>query len=432
MLFDQKNIKQALLDTAFVLLLIALSYHFIKQLFQIHGYGSFAVSELLINYQGGFVRRGLVGEILFFFAKNFNVDVEWMVKIFTLICFVLVSAFFIKSFRKKDYNLYILPLCFFLGGMITSNSWIRKDFLMIGIFLLTLCICNKHNFSVFWKIIVINLLSIFIILTHEVYPFFAFPIVFILFWDMYKKSGTYKSVIFSFLSLLPSCFMFFLVIMIHGNQETAQAIWNSWHIIANQTPTEVEQWNAGAIGAIAWTSEWAFKMNIREIFLTINKGIFSSLVWMITFPIVYYISSNVLLVFRKTERSFTDRHKTILSSILVFQLLCLSPVFGILMLDWIRVFFFWIASSFAIFLIIPLEKIETLTPSFLTKFTNNLNNFLSSILFPRKTTLVLLMLFIGISPFAFIVDNAIYSSMIYNVLYIVSKPFEILINLILN
>ena len=40
---------------------------------------SLNISEFLINYQGGFVRRGLLGEILLFLTKNFGLDTYTMI-----------------------------------------------------------------------------------------------------------------------------------------------------------------------------------------------------------------------------------------------------------------------------------------------------------------------------------------------------------------
>ncbi len=421
-LFDGSSLKQTLLNTAFVLFLLSLLRLFIKQLCAPYGYESWQISEFLINYQGGFVRRGLTGEILFFFVKNFNFNVEWTIKTICMICFSAVCVFFVRAFLKKGYSLYILPLCFFLGGMVLSNSWIRKDCLMLCCLILILWTYNRNKVSYLVKILIINILSIFIILTHEVFAFFALPALLILFWDIYRS----QFVILSFISLLPGISAFFLVIVMRGNQETAQAIWDSWHIIANQASSEVDLRNAAAVSSIGWPTEWAVMRHFKANFLTIDRGIFSSLVWCITFPVVYYIATNALLVFRKNENSFAKEHQTVLSSILIFQFLCLSPVFAVLSWDWIRVFFYWITSSFAIFLILPAHKLEKLIPPFLAKFVFRLNNCLSNILFPAKTTMVLLMMFMGISTNGFILDSIIHNSMIYNIISILSEPFIIL------
>jgi len=419
-LFDKNHIKQTLLNTAYVLFLLSLLYRFVEQLFATYSYDSWNISEYLINYQGGFVRRGLTGEILFFFAQNFNINIEWTVKIFCLICFGAVCVFFVRAFLKKGYSLYILPLCFFLGmGILWDGGWIRKDYFFIA-FLIPVLWIYKSNLHTIIKFLIINALIVFVILSHEVFAFFTLPVLFLMFFGQYESKGIFKSTVLSILFLLPSFVAFILTLYYHGNTETVQAIWNSWGI----ETVESGYWNA--VGGIGWKTEWAFSLHFKGNFLEVNKGIFSSLVWCITFPVVYYIATNALLVFRKDKNSFTSKHKTVLSAILIIQLFYLLPVFALLCTDYSRVFFFWIASSYAIFLIIPANLIKNIIPAFFAKFIISLNNFLSNILFPRKTTLVLLMLFVGISPYTFVLDTVINNSMIYNILYILSKPFIIL------
>lgn len=71
----QKNsLKQMLLDTAFIVFILSLLIRFTIVVLETVKYEGWGLSEFLINYQSGFVRRGLTGEILFFFARNFNIN----------------------------------------------------------------------------------------------------------------------------------------------------------------------------------------------------------------------------------------------------------------------------------------------------------------------------------------------------------------------
>ena len=139
-----------------LLFLITLLWRFIKQLFTTYGYESWNISEFLINYQGGFIRRGLTGEILLFISRNFNINIEWTIKIVCVICLAMVSIFFIKAFLKKGYSLYILPLCFFLGSGIFSSCWIRKDYLFFCFFIPIIVSFGKNNLPILLKFIIVN------------------------------------------------------------------------------------------------------------------------------------------------------------------------------------------------------------------------------------------------------------------------------------
>jgi len=426
--FDKKDIKKTLLNTAYVLFLLSLLILFIKQLFKSYSYESNLTSEFLINYQGGFVRRGLMGEILLFFAKNFDINIEWTIKIVCMLALVVVCFLFIKLFLKKGYSLYILPLCFFLGSGILSGFWIRKDYLFFCFFIPVLYLYNKNNLSVFAKMVFINILAIFIILSHEVFAFFALPILYLLLFNQYKAKGILRSSVFSFLCLLPSIFAFVLTILYHGDPQTAQSIWASWSGILDKETSRIG-WSVSAIG---WSSKSAIIMHLKINFLYKDQGILYFLMWFVTFPVVYYISTNALLTFRKNDTVFTNQHKTVLSSILIFQLLCLSPVFIALSCDYIRTFFYWIASSYAVFLIIPINQTEKLFPSFFVRFVESKNAGLLKILHPTKTALVFLMMFIGISGYWCIIEWAYKNTMIYNILLVLSDFFIIIRKIVLT
>ena len=79
----------------------------------------FEVQSWLINYQGGFVRRGLTGEIYFHLSNFFGYEIKFFYLFFL---FILLSTFFylIFNFLKKiEFNfittlIVFCPLSIFL------------------------------------------------------------------------------------------------------------------------------------------------------------------------------------------------------------------------------------------------------------------------------------------------------------------------------
>jgi len=422
-ILSAKSLKQKFVVGAFLLFLLALVARFIRQLVMHYGLGSWGVSEFLINYQGGFVRRGLMGELLFSFAKFSDINIEVVVKVICCIFYFLLCYFFVRSFLRKGYPLYILPLCFFLGAFIFSDAWIRKDTMMLCFFIAIVWLYNHRNLSVIIKIVLINTLSVFMILTHEVFVFFSLPILFVLFIYLFKQRHIGISLCLSFLSLLPSVVAFLLAVLKHGDQDTAQIIWNSWQSLYNIDQTNVPFWNS--IGAIGWTSLFAAKYHITCNFLQIDNGLWSLFIWLITFPLVYYIATNALVVFKKTASSFTEKDKTNLSIILLFQLFFLIPVFGLLSCDYVRIISYWICSSFTIFLLTPQNIIEKIVPYMIISKIEKLNKYMCNILTPTKEIIFLMILLIGIAEWTFTMEQLYHSSMLYQILWLLSKPFVI-------
>lgn len=426
------NLKEKILNSTFILFSFIMLLKFVGMFLTYFNYTDYQFSEFLINYQGGFVRRGLLGEILFFFAQNFNFNVGWAIKIISAACFIFVCVFFVKSFVKKSYSLYILPLCFFLGSGIFMSDWIRKDYMFLCFFILILCL-YKSQMPTILKIITINVLAIFIILTHELFVFFSIPLLFVMFFSEYKNYGMLKSFFLSLLFLLPSILVTFFVVTHHGNQDVVFLIWNSWAEILNIDVVNIGNAVEGnSINALGGTTEYYIKKHLYQNFLIIDNQISSLLVWLITFPVIYYISTNALLVFRKSKEVFTEKHKTILSSVLVFQLLSLAPVFILLSCDYRRVFLFWIASSFAFFLLIPFDKIEKMFPKKFLDFVENINRFLANILTPTRTALVFLMLFIGLPRYGFAIERYYNTSVLYTVLNFLSMPIVVIKGFLIN
>jgi len=196
----------------------------------------------------------------------------------------------------------------------------------------------------------------------------------------------------------------------------------------NKSPVPFES----SIGAIGWSTLYAIKFHIESNFLNIDNGILSSFVWIITFPAVYYIATNALAAFKKTPSSFTEKDKTTLSLILLFQLMVLIPVLCILSCDYIRIISYWMLSSFAIFLIIPRDTIEKMFPLIIIDKVNKLNRFMCYMLTPTKTILFLMFLLIGVSVWSFTVDRYYHTTMLYQLLWFISKPFVILKNIYLQ
>lgn len=419
-LFEQKNIRYTLLNLVYSIFLFSLLVRFTIQLLASYDFEGWDFSEWLINYEGGFVRRGLTGEILFFFVRNLNVDLEWAIKIFCLFCFIVVAVFFVKSFMKKGYSLYILPLHFFLGAHVVDwVYWYKRDHLMFILLILTLYGFSKIKKQSF-RILIINLLLGVGLLVHEAFFFFSVPFLFLLFFENYKNKGIIKSILLAILSLSPTLIIFFITVIFHGDLETAQSIWNSWVDVSNLQAASLTEHSHGALSSIGWSSKWAFRMHFAKNFLSVDLWVSSLLFWCVSLPTIYYIVTNALFVFRKNKNIFSNTDKTLLSAILLFQFIFLIPMFTILSCDMGRIIFYWIASSFAIFLLIPKEKIIKLFPVPIIKHVIRINKGMTNIMYPTKSNITLLMLFTGAPIVGFTVINTIKTSVIFNVFQILS------------
>lgn len=108
--------KKIFLNTYFLLFVISLIFSFINSFLIVYPKESIGVSEFLINYQGGFVRRGLLGEILLHLHNNLKLSPYYSIITLSIFSYIGIVIFFVKLFIKNGYTLFILPFVFFLGN----------------------------------------------------------------------------------------------------------------------------------------------------------------------------------------------------------------------------------------------------------------------------------------------------------------------------
>jgi hypothetical protein len=419
------NFKTTVLNVLFGLFVIKLLWLLVNQFFIPFDYRSWQLSEFLINYQGGFVRRGIIGEPLLFLSRRFHINLEWTVKIISLLLFVLTCTFFIRAFHKRGYPLYLLPLCFFMGSSVLFSyygTWVRKDFLMILILIAICLIYKKNTLPIFVRITIINLLAVFAILAHEIFAFFSLPVLVLLLMQFFSRKQRRQLTAFGLacLSLLPSFIAFILVTQAHGDTETAAAIWASYGLPPDAEPA------FNAVGALGWTTEYGFNYHLESNLFTEYMGIFGVLFTLITIPVVYYLAVNAPKVFGKRVEAYSEKRRKILASIVIFQFLCLLPAFLVLSCDYMRLYMYWMLSSFAIFLTVPDESLEALFPRICTNWVCRINSGLDMLLPPSRTLVAILMLFAGVCPvtYGFSIWNICKSSVFIQLLDMFSNAIS--------
>ena len=94
---------------------------------------SWQMTEMLINFQSGFIRRGLTGEIFYQLAPYINVQLA--VYIFCFACVLFLFYLIIKETIRKGYSILLLPSAFFLSSLFAANAvWVRRDVFIMLLF----------------------------------------------------------------------------------------------------------------------------------------------------------------------------------------------------------------------------------------------------------------------------------------------------------
>ena len=204
-------------------------------------------SEWMIDYAGGFVRRGLGGELLSGLMhltglSFFAVWVTATTAVYLALCVELVR----RSLRLRCGSLWRLLLCFNPGLLMFGveaaplGSFLRKDFVFVAATVLNVLLIEgmfkmgARSKSLFLPIsaAVIGLVALFLALMHEgLFLFTWLPLNLFLLTGAMRRLGItpLKAALMVGCIFLPSLTGAGLSIRCHGDPKTAEAICRSWH-----------------------------------------------------------------------------------------------------------------------------------------------------------------------------------------------------------
>ena len=164
--------------------LISISVFAVFWLYLKHSVGNDStISEWIINYQGGFTRRGLPGEIAFHIALFLDLKLRFVILLMQIFFYLLYIFLIYKFFKKVKINAVVLfalftPI-FLIYHVAELEVLARKElFLFIG-FIWFYNISNRGNFlkPILWIIFILPLVSILYEPTIFYYSFFAAVII---------------------------------------------------------------------------------------------------------------------------------------------------------------------------------------------------------------------------------------------------------------
>ena len=204
------NIKRSL----YAIVIFSFLFQVIKFYTFYQEYSAWQYADWIINYQGGFVRRGLIGEILFNVHKIFSIRLDLVTLLFVTSLFTSLSYFLIKSLKylensKLDILIFLSP-GFVIYPIMNSEVIGRKDILI------TLAIAFFVFFEKNFKsknLLILLIASISLIsLSHSGLLFYTPYLVFLFFLIKINRNEviSFKDILFILLSLFIILFLIFL------------------------------------------------------------------------------------------------------------------------------------------------------------------------------------------------------------------------------
>ena len=147
----------------YLLILLSFSYFF---LFIKHQVGNDStISEWLINYEGGFTKRGLTGQFAIETSRFFGADLRWVIYLFqSFVCtcyFILLYNLLKKLKCERVIILSIFSPIFILYPVAEIEVLARKEIIVFSLFLTYLFI-PRNSFLKSFSLICFSVLSILI------------------------------------------------------------------------------------------------------------------------------------------------------------------------------------------------------------------------------------------------------------------------------
>jgi hypothetical protein len=302
------------------------------------GHESFQMTEWLINYSGGFVRRGLTGTVIMFLSRATGLQANYIVIAISASTYLALVIWLLRRAVPSTPAILLLS-CVLVGFPAYQDGIVRKD--CLGLLVLVFCSSlAAANGTALTRIIGINAAACLAILVHETWAFYTLPALVLLRRPSDESVSASKVFLRSAL-LIPAWVSFGLVAMYHGTPEVAKAIHQSWMplwqsigstVIIPETP-------AAAMEGIGWTSQQGIHLSLY-IFQT---GLYQPMAWLMVIIISFFLC----IWFQEIDKSGgADQieSKSAIAALLVFQFASISPLF-ILGVDWGRWLFFWLVSS---------------------------------------------------------------------------------------
>ena len=167
-----------------LLLIIAIFYFFNILIFHVNFNQLISIKGLLINYDGGFIRRGLLGEIITSLSLNFNFEIKNIFTIFHILNYLIffyLNYLLFNMFRKNFlfYFFIFSPLYFFYPLIAVTTKFaefiINREVYIITFFLIYTYLClniRNRNINLLIGIAIVIFLSFLYELTILCFPFF--------------------------------------------------------------------------------------------------------------------------------------------------------------------------------------------------------------------------------------------------------------------
>tara|TARA_B100000787_G_scaffold101458_1_gene74994 strand:- start:955 stop:2130 length:1176 start_codon:yes stop_codon:yes gene_type:complete len=311
----------------------------------------YTFTDWLINYEGGFVRRGLLGQIIFDLSKFLNFQIKFIILFFQITIYSIYFFLFYSILSKRKINFFWLLVVFspilFLYPLAELEALGRKDIFVITFFLIFSMINYKNLNVLLFSFILLFSLSCLI---HEITIFYIFHYFFVFyvknkFFINEQINKKHYSIFLIFIAIL-----LYLNLYLH-NFVIIEDIVNSYNFedFTNES---------GSFSHISPSIDSVFLKTFNSIDLA-SVTRYGFLILINTTPFIFFI---------KIKDKYKNKYFN--SQNIFFTIILLSVPLYLLIFDWGRVIY--MSHNFFIIIMILIFKLNLVDENYLENKLKNL------------------------------------------------------------
>lgn len=362
------------------------------------------------NYGGGFVRRGLFGELILGLYHLTGINPNVVIAVVMAASYILLTWWLVRRFRQRGWCWYFLLSCMMLGSFAAYALMMKRMFLVV-LFLGVVCLFRCRSRRAWPFVVLGNALTAFGLLCYEPFAFFSIPMFLLL---SHARCGSWMRAIMWW---LPSMAVFVFCFVSHGDAAQLDAV-------RRAADEFLVPGNTYMMDFLGWSSIDIFRLHFKYNYCDAPGGISAVLVNIFMLLYCLYIATNGVLGFQP-QTDGTRRQTRTLFGLVFFQLLMQAPMFIILSTDYGRICCFSVTTAYIVFLALDEQTLSRLFPERATVWFNRICERMNDYIPPRPSKLILLMLFVGIASWQGDIGRAYQASMVGKTEVVARHLFDI-------
>ena len=285
----KNNAINASLNIIYILIFVSVVYQFLQNI------KSNFPPEFFITYDGGFIRRGLVGSILFVICSLLNLDAVQFVLWFVWFLIFVNIAIITRAVIKAKLGWFFLMTSPLMLNILAKNIPYRLDLIIIPLFILQMAILKTNRISLPFKLTMTSFLMCLGVVIHEIYIIICLTtFIYIL-----KNVLNRKKVKTYLLVFLPSIIMFLIIsLFFKGNSLQIENAIHGWENFGlDLSRLDYLRWLYGQNGAILLWNNADF---VNSPMILIGFFVNYIIIWCLYYRFLqhnYSLNHNKLLIF---------------------------------------------------------------------------------------------------------------------------------------